>query len=104
MNTALPIMVVTGDRWAAACNITGGAIRQAILSVAVDLKQGYKLLKPATNYIIKNNEDVEVFISGTDDVTIAPDPTGKRECVINHVVNILNLAATSNTVGFALPA
>lgn len=103
MNTALPIMVVNGDRWAAACNITGGAIRRAILSVAVDLKKDYKLSELDNNYEILNEEDVGVFVGGTDDVTIAPDPTGERECVINHVVNILNIAATSNTVGFALP-
>ena len=36
MNTALPIMVIVGDRWSATCNITGGAITKAIFSVTVD--------------------------------------------------------------------
>ena len=85
MNTALPIMVIVGDRWSATCNITGGAIKKAIFSVTVEC------LQSPTSLSLN-----DITIEG---VTDAPDTY-----TINCVKVISDQTKTSNSVVFHLPS
>lgn len=85
MNTALPIMVIVGDRWSATCNITGGAITKAIFSVTVDCLQSPESL--SLN---------DITIEGVTDI---PD-----RYTINCVKVISDQTKTSNSVVFHLPS
>lgn len=81
MNTALPIMVVVGDKWSARCVITGGAIKKAIFSTAV--------------------ETTGAIPSGISGITVVQSG---NKYTINHTVIITDYTLTSNTVIFTLPS
>lgn len=82
MNTALPIMVVVGDKWSARCVITGGAIAKAIFSTTVELTGAMPPSLPT---------EISVVQSG-------------NKHTINYTVTITDQTLTSNTVIFTLPS
>lgn len=82
MNTALPIMVVVGDKWSARCVITGGAIAKAIFSTMVELTGPMPSGLPTA---------ISVVQSG-------------NKHTINYTVIITDQTLTSNTVIFTLPS
>lgn len=82
MNTALPIMVVVGDKWSARCIITGGTIAKAIFSTTVELTGPMPPNLPT---------EISVVQSG-------------NKHTINYTVTITDHTLTSNTVIFTLPS
>ena len=82
MNTALPIMVVVGDKWSARCVITGGAIKKAIFSTTVE-KEGSGSLPSVSGITVSTLGD---------------------KITINCAVEITDYTLTSNTVTFILPS
>ena len=85
MNTALPIMVIVGDRWSATCNITGGAITKAIFSVTVDCLQSPLSLS-------------------LNDITIQKVTGTQNTYTVNCVKVISDQSKTNNSVVFHLPS
>lgn len=102
MNTALPIMVVVGDKWSARCIITGGAITKAIFSAKISVPDGYTVDYEGTNIAIIDSGGQAVY-TGVNGISLGIGES-HSEMVINNVIEIADTTLTSNTVVFVLPS
>lgn len=103
MNTALPIMVVVGDKWSARCVITGGTISKAIFSVKISVADGYTVDYAGTEIAIIDSSVGDPVYTGANGITIGIGGNNS-EMVINNVIDITDITLTSNTVVFVLPS
>lgn len=103
MNTALPIMVVVGDKWSARCIITGGAITKAIFSAKISVADGYTVNYEGTNIAIIDNTTGSGVYTGANGISLGIGGNNS-EMVINNVIEIADTTLTSNTVVFVLPS